>query len=60
MIDVKTGKVAQQVGALGTGTTALGDDTVAADGPLYSPDGKTLWVPQTADLLRFTVNPDVR
>jgi YVTN family beta-propeller protein len=58
MIDVKTGKVVQQVGALGMGDSALGDDTVAADGPLYSPDGKTLWVPQTADLLRFTVNPD--
>ncbi|HET6964837.1 MAG TPA: bifunctional YncE family protein/alkaline phosphatase family protein, partial [Acidimicrobiales bacterium] len=27
-------------------------------GPLYSADGKTLWVPQTSDILRFTVLAD--
>lgn len=58
IIDVRSGKVLQQVG---TGTTAdptLGDGTVAADGPLYSADGTTLWVPQTSDLFRFSVNTD--
>jgi YVTN family beta-propeller protein len=30
---------------------------VAADGPFYSPDGKTLWVPQTGDIAKFTVDP---
>lgn len=46
---------------LGTGTSAdprLGDGTAAADGPLYSAAGRTLWVPQTADLLRLTVAAD--
>jgi hypothetical protein len=37
---------------------SIGDGTVAADGPLWSADGKTLWVPQTKDLLRFTVAAD--
>ena len=59
IIDVKTGKIVQQVG---TGLTAsdpyLGDGTVGPDGPFYSPDGKWLWVPQSADLLRFAVGAD--
>ena len=58
IFDVKTGKIVQQLGTGATGDPALGDDTVAADGPLYSADGKTLWFPQTTDLIRFAVNPD--
>ena len=30
---------------------------MAADGPFYSPDGKTLWVPQTGDIAKFKVDP---
>ena len=26
--------------------------------PAYSPDGKTLWVPQTGDIAKFTVDPE--
>jgi YVTN family beta-propeller protein len=33
-------------------------EEVAADGPFYSPDGKTLWVPQTGDIAKFTVDPE--
>ena len=55
VLDAKAGTVLQQIGT-GVGADAeLGDSTVAADGPYYSPDGKTLWFSQTADLLRFTV-----
>jgi YVTN family beta-propeller protein len=58
VFDATSGKVEQQIGT-GVGTdTVLGDGTVAADGPYYSPDGKTLWVSQTSDLLRFNVNQD--
>ena len=32
-------------------------EEIAADGPYYSPDGKTLWVPQTGDIAKFTVDP---
>jgi YVTN family beta-propeller protein len=52
IINVETGKIIQQVGVPG------GDGSVAADGPLYSPDGKTLWFPQSGDLARFVVTPD--
>jgi YVTN family beta-propeller protein len=58
VFNAKTGAVIQQVGT-GVGTDAvLGDGTVAADGPYYSADGKSLWVSQTSDLLRFSVNAD--
>ena len=49
IMDLTSGKVVQQVGL------GQGDDNVAADGPLYSADGSTLWVPQAADILRYTV-----
>jgi YVTN family beta-propeller protein len=57
LIDVATGKVVQQVGTGSSADPGIGDGSVAADGPFYSPDGTTLWVPQTADLLRFSVQP---
>lgn len=56
--NVTTGKIVQQVGTGSSSDPSLGDSTVAADGPLYSADGKTLWFPQSADLLKFSVNPD--
>ena len=59
IIDVKTGEVVQQIGPYGDAPNApLGDGTVAADGPLYSPDGKTLWLSQATDVLRMTVKSD--
>ena len=56
IIDVKTGTIVQQT-ALNTPAASPTDSTVAADGPLYSPDGSTLWVPQSTYLLKFSVNP---
>jgi YVTN family beta-propeller protein len=59
IVNVKTNQILQQTSlATPTGTGGGTDYSVAADGPLYSPDGKTLWVPQSTFLLRFTVNPD--
>ena len=46
LIDPTTGTIRQQVGAPGQ-PSLPGDSTVAADGPFYSPDGSTLWVPQS-------------
>lgn len=58
VFNLKTGTVVQQIGT-GVGTDkTIGDGTVAADGPLWSADGKTLWFPQTADLVRFSVAAD--
>jgi len=53
IVNLKTGKIVEQVGA--AYPKVIGDGTVAADGPLWSADGKTLWLPQTEDLLRFAV-----
>ena len=58
VFDAGAGKVLQQVGTGVGADVKLGDGTVAADGPYYSADGKTLWMSQTSDLLRFTVNAD--
>ena len=58
VFNLKTGTVVQQIGT-GVGTDkTLGDGTVAADGPLWSADGKTLWFPQTADMIKFSVAAD--
>jgi hypothetical protein len=48
IIDVKTGKIIQQIGTGNGSYKTLGDGTVGPDGPYYSPDGKTLWFPQSA------------
>ena len=37
--------------------SAQDDSTVAADGPLFSPDGSTLWVPQSDLLRKFSFDP---
>jgi YVTN family beta-propeller protein len=58
IINVKTGQVVQQVGTGATGDPVIGDGTVAADGPLWSADGKSLWFPQTSDLVHFAVASD--
>jgi YVTN family beta-propeller protein len=55
IVSVKTGQIIQQVGTGATGDPVIGDGTVAADGPLWSADGKSLWFPQTSDLVHFTV-----
>jgi hypothetical protein len=54
IFDLKTGTVTQEVGY----TSSFGDGSVAMDGPVHSPDGRTLWVPQSKDILRFDVAAD--
>jgi YVTN family beta-propeller protein len=36
----------------------LADNTVGQEGPLYSPDGSALWMPNATGLTRFPVNAD--
>ena len=60
IFDLKTGKIVQEEGGEypnGTLDPAAGEpgEEVAAGRPFYSPDGKTLWVPQTGDIAKFTV-----
>jgi YVTN family beta-propeller protein len=53
IIDLETQTIVSQT-SLATGTGSSQDYNVAADGPLFSPDGTTLWVPQTTYLSRFS------
>jgi YVTN family beta-propeller protein len=55
VINMQTGSIVQQVGTGAGSDHVIGDGTVAADGPLWSADGTSLWFPQTADLVRFSV-----
>jgi YVTN family beta-propeller protein len=55
IIDLKTGTIVSRTG-LATGTGSSQDFNVAADGPLFSSDGTTLWVPQSTYLARFSVD----
>ncbi len=48
IINLKTGQIIQQLGTGASGDPVIGDGTVAADGPLWSADGKSLWFPQTS------------
>ena len=41
----------------GVDPNANDDTTVSPDGPLWSPDGSTIWVPQTDLLAKFSFNP---
>ena len=56
IINLKTHTTVDHVG-LATPGAPEDDYSVAADGPLFSPDGKTLWVPQSTFLLRFSFDP---
>ncbi len=61
IFDLKTGKIVQEEGGYpNTLDPAAGEpgEEVGADGPLYSPDGKTMWVPQTGDIAKFTVDSE--
>jgi YVTN family beta-propeller protein len=54
IIDLSTGKVIQTVG--NSKPYLASDESVGADGPLYSPDGTSLWVPTATAVVRFTVD----
>jgi YVTN family beta-propeller protein len=54
IVDLKSGTIVQQTAL--TGDAAGDDPTVAADGPLFSADGTTLWVPQSEFLVKFSFN----
>ncbi len=53
IIDLQTNAIVSTTW-LATGSGGSTDYSVAADGPLFSPDGSTLWVPQSTYLLKFS------
>ena len=53
IVDMTSGKIVQH-DDLQSGPQGSQDTSVAADGPLWSPDGTTIWVPQTSYMTRFS------
>ena len=53
IIDLQTDSIVS-TDWLATGSGSSTDYSVGPDGPLFSPDGSTLWVPQTTYLLKFS------
>ncbi|MEV4758385.1 phosphoesterase [Micromonospora sp. NPDC049559] len=59
IVDLKNYKVLQQAGTASTaGVLRIANNNVGQEGPDYSPDGKTLWLPQIDGFNRFPVNAD--
>ncbi|MDQ1645348.1 MAG: hypothetical protein QOJ50_1532 [Cryptosporangiaceae bacterium] len=58
IVDLKSWKVQQLVGHSATADLPISGNDVGQEGPSYAPDGKTLWMAQTDDYRRFTVNAD--
>ena len=58
IVSLKDWKVQQLVGNSAAANLRIGSNNVGQEGPTYSPDGSTLWMPQIDGYLRFTVNAD--
>ena len=58
VFDLKTYKLVWRGGTASGVDAKLSDNTVGQEGPLYSPDGAFLWMPNSTGLTRFPVNPD--
>jgi YVTN family beta-propeller protein len=58
IVDLKSWKIQQLVGTSPTADLKISRNDVGQQGPTYSPDGSTLWVPQTNGYARFPVNAD--
>ncbi|GII55312.1 phosphoesterase [Planotetraspora thailandica] len=58
IVDLKNYEVLQQAGTASTADVHISDDNVGQEGPAYSPDGTTLWLPQMNGFTRFPVNAD--
>ncbi len=58
VFDLAKDKLLWTVGSATTANQKLSDGSVGQAGPTYSPDGKTLWLPQVSGLTRFPVKAD--
>jgi YVTN family beta-propeller protein len=57
IFDLRTGAIVQQAGTSPSVAVQISSDNVGQDGPIYSPDGKTLWMPQLRGFQCFSVDP---
>lgn len=58
VFDLSTYRLLWRGGTAAGVDARLADNTVGQEGPLYSPDGRTLWMPNATGLTRFPVNTD--
>ncbi|WP_316528818.1 alkaline phosphatase family protein [Kitasatospora brasiliensis] len=58
VVDLKTGKVRQRVGTNKADELRIPSGAVGQESPVYSPDGKQLWLGQLDGYTRFTVQSD--
>src|SRR3954454_15543175 len=58
IFDLSRYKLVWRVGTASGANQKLANKTVGQEGPTYSPDGKSLWLPQQDGLTRFVVNAD--
>jgi YVTN family beta-propeller protein len=58
IVNLKNWTVQQLVGTSSLANLKISGNDVGQQGPTYSPDGSTLWVPQTNGYSRFPVNAD--
>ena len=58
IVDLKNWTVQQLVGNSSAVNLKISNNSVGQSGPTYSPDGSTLWVPQSNGYARFPVNAD--
>ncbi len=58
IVDLRNWKVQQLVGNSAAADLRISNNSVGQQGPTYSPDGSTLWLPQIDGYQRFPVNAD--
>ena len=58
VFDLSTYKLIWRAGTASGVDLRLSDNTVGQEGPVYSPDGKFLYMPNATGITRFSVNPD--
>jgi YVTN family beta-propeller protein len=58
IFDLSSYKLVWTVGTSSSANQKFSNGTVGQEGPTYSPDGRTLWVPEQTGLSRFPVNAD--
>lgn len=58
VVDLATGKIKQRVGTNAADDLRISSNAVGQEGPVYSPDGKQLWLGQLDGYTKFTVTED--
>ncbi len=58
IVDLKNWKVQQKIGSGSANNLKISGNDTGQEGPTYSPDGKSLWMPRANGYTKFTVNGD--